>query len=98
LDYTYGCYHSRGGKAFICLTSSVVEKDGTRRSRIRPFLDPGTITTLPRVMVNYVVTEYGLINLKGKSTIERAKALISIAHPDFRDELNEHAKRMNIQM
>jgi len=98
LDYTYGCYHSRGGKAFICLSSSVVEKDGTRRSRIRPFLDPGTITTLPRVMVNYVVTEYGVINLKGKSTWERAKALISIAHPDFRDELNEHARRMNIQM
>ncbi len=98
LDYTYGCYHSRGGKAFICLSSSVVEKDGTRKSRIKPFLDPGTITTLPRVMVNYVVTEYGMINLKGKSTWERAKALISIAHPDFRDELNEHAKRMNIQM
>jgi butyryl-CoA:acetate CoA-transferase len=98
LDYTYGCYHSRGGKAFICLSSSVVEKDGTRKSRIRPFLDPGTITTLPRVMVNYVVTEYGVINLKGKSTWERAKALISIAHPDFREELNEHAKRMNIQM
>jgi acyl-CoA hydrolase len=49
-------------------------------------------------MVNYVVTEYGLINLKGKSTWERAKALISIAHPDFREELNEHARRMNIQM
>lgn len=98
LDYTYGCYHSRGGKAFICLSSSVVEKDGTRKSRIRPFLEPGTITTLPRVMVNYVVTEYGIINLKGKSTWERAKALISIAHPDFREELCEHAKRMNIQM
>ncbi len=98
LDYTYGCYHSRGGKALICLSSSVVDKDGSRRSRIRPFLEPGTITTLPRVMVNYVVTEYGMINLKGKSTWERAKALISIAHPDFRDELMEHARRMNIQM
>ncbi|MFH0781893.1 MAG: acetyl-CoA hydrolase/transferase C-terminal domain-containing protein [Pseudomonadota bacterium] len=98
LDYTYGCYHSRGGKALICLSSSVVEKDGTRRSRIRPFLEPGTITTLPRVMVNYVVTEYGLINLKGKSTWERANALISIAHPDFREELTEHARKMNIQM
>lgn len=98
LDYTYGCYHSRGGKALICLASSVVGRDGVRKSRIRPFLDPGTITTLPRVMVNYVVTEYGLVNLKGKSTWERAKALISIAHPDFRDELLEHAERMNIQM
>jgi butyryl-CoA:acetate CoA-transferase len=98
LDYTYGCYHSRGGKALICLSSSVVDREGVRKSRIRPFLDPGTITTLPRVMVNYVVTEYGMINLKGKSTWERAKALISIAHPDFRDELMEHARRMNIQM
>ena len=98
LDYTYGCYHSRGGKALICLASSVVDKEGVRKSRIRPFLDPGTITTLPRVMVNYVVTEYGLVNLKGKSTWERAKALISIAHPDFREELLEHAERMNIQM
>ncbi|SHO46444.1 acetyl-CoA hydrolase/transferase family protein [Desulfopila aestuarii] len=98
LDYTYGCYHSRGGKALICLSSSVVDRDGTRKSRIRPFLEPGTITTLPRVMVNYVVTEYGMINLKGKSTWERAKALISIAHPEFRDELMEHAKRMNIHM
>lgn len=98
LDYTYGCYHSRGGKALICLSSSVVDRDGNRKSRIRPFLEPGTITTLPRVMVNYVVTEYGMINLKGKSTWERAKALISIAHPDFREELMEHAKIMNIQM
>ncbi|SDP12249.1 acetyl-CoA hydrolase/transferase family protein [Desulforhopalus singaporensis] len=98
LDYTYGCYHSRGGKAFICLASSVVDKEGNRKSRIRPFLEPGTITTLPRVMVNYVVTEYGMVNLKGKSTWERAKALISIAHPDFREELLEHAKRMNIKM
>lgn len=98
LDYTYGCYHSPGGKAFICLASSVMDKDGTRKSRIRPFLEPGTITTLPRVMVNYVVTEYGMINLKGKSTWERARALISIAHPEFREELMEHAKRMNIKM
>lgn len=98
LDYTYGCYHSKGGKAFICLTSSITDKKGIKKSRIRPFLEPGTITTLPRVMVNYVVTEYGMINLKGKSTWERAKALISIAHPDFREELMEHAKRMNIQM
>ena len=97
-DYTYGCYHSRGGKALICLSSSVVDKDGTRHSRIRPFLEPGTITTLPRVFVNYVVTEYGIVNLKGKSTWERANALVSIAHPEFREELTEKAKMMNLQM
>lgn len=95
-DYTYGCYHSKNGKSFICLTSTKEDKAGNIRSRIRPFLDPGTITTLPRTVVNYVVTEYGMVNLKGKSTWERAQALISIAHPDFRDELMEQAENMNI--
>jgi len=98
LDYTYGCYHSRGGKALICLASCKEDKSGNKVSRIRPFLEPGTITTLPRVVVNYVVTEYGMVNLKGKSTWERAKALISIAHPDFREELMEQAKTMKIHM
>jgi butyryl-CoA:acetate CoA-transferase len=97
-DYTYGCYHSKGGKALICLSSTSSDKAGNKTSRIRPFLEPGTITTLPRTVVNYVVTEYGMVNLKGKSTWERAKALISIAHPDFRDELMEHAKKMRIHM
>jgi len=98
LDYTYGCYHSKGGKALICLSSHTTDKQGNKISRIRPFLEPGTITTLPRVVVNYVVTEFGLVNLKGKSTWERAKALISIAHPEFRDELLEHARTMKIHM
>jgi butyryl-CoA:acetate CoA-transferase len=95
-DYTYGCYHSKGGKSFICLTSSAKDKAGNIKSRIRPFLDPGTITTLPRTIVNYVVTEFGMVNLKGKSTWERAMALISVSHPDFRAELLEQAEKMNI--
>lgn len=95
-DYTYGCYHAKNGQSFICLSSTKKDKAGYLRSRIRPFLDPGTITTLPRTVVHYVVTEYGMVNLKGKSTWERAQALISIAHPDFREELMGQALKMNI--
>ena len=95
-DFNYGSYHSKGGRSFICLSSTKKDKDGNIKSRIRPFLDPGTIVTLPRTAVHYVVTEYGMANLKGKSTWERAKALIEIAHPDFREDLMRNAEIMNI--
>jgi len=95
-DFAYGSYHSRGGKAFICLASTKTHKDGTVTSRIRPFVDHGTIVTLPRTAVQYVVTEYGIASLKGKSTWQRAEALIGIAHPDFREELMRDAEKMNI--
>jgi len=96
LDFAYGAYHSAGGKSFICFTSTTKDKDGKIRSRIRPSFDTGTIVTLPRTITNYVVTEHGIVNLKGKSTWERAEALISIAHPLFRDELVRDAERMGI--
>lgn len=95
-DFAYGAYHSQGGKSFICLSSTVTAKDGTVKSRIRPVFDPGTIVSLPRTMTHYIVTEFGVVNLKGKSTWERAEALISIAHPDFRESLIEEAERMKI--
>lgn len=95
-DFQYGAYHSEGGKAFICFTSTAKRKDGEIVSRIQPTLSPGTIVTLPRTAVHNVVTEYGLVNLKGKSTWERAEALISIAHPDFRDNLIKEAEKMKI--
>lgn len=95
-DFAYGSYHSKGGKAFICLASTKTDKEGNRTSRIRPFVDHGTIVTLPRTAVQYVVTEYGVASLKGKSTWQRAEALINIAHPDFREGLVRDAEKMNI--
>jgi acyl-CoA hydrolase len=73
-------------KSFICLASTY-DRRGESRSRIVLNLTQGNIVTTPRSDVMYVVTEYGLVNLKGKSVAERAIALISIAHPDFRDQL-----------
>jgi acyl-CoA hydrolase len=90
LQFVRGAYASKGGKSFICL-SSTYDKKGTRRSRIVLNLTPGNVVTTPRSDVMYVVTEYGIVNLKGKSVAERAKALISIAHPDFREELDKQA-------
>ena len=96
LDFVMGAYLSKGGKSFICMSSTVTGKDGTVKSRILPTLTPGSIATDPRSCVQYIVTEYGLVNLKGLSTWERAEALISIAHPDFRDELIQSAEKMGI--
>ncbi len=96
VDFMLGSYRSKGGKGFICLKSTATKKDGTVVSRIRPTFDPCTIVTTPRSLVNYVVTEYGIVQLKGRSTWERAEALISIAHPDFREDLIKEAEKMRI--
>ena len=96
LDFAMGAYLSKGGKSFICMSSTVTGKDGVTKSRIVPTLSPGTIVTDPRSCVHYVVTEYGMINVKGLSTWERAEAAISIAHPDFRDQLIKDAEKMGI--
>jgi acyl-CoA hydrolase len=90
LQFVRGAYASKGGKSFICLASTY-EKKGMRKSRIVLDLTPGNIVTTPRSDVMYVVTEYGMVNLKGKSVAERAKALIAIAHPDFREGLERGA-------
>jgi acyl-CoA hydrolase len=90
LQFVRGAYASKGGKSFICL-SSTYEKKGERRSRIVFTLTPGNIVTTPRSDVMYVVTEYGMANLKGKSVAERANAIISLAHPDFREGLEREA-------
>ncbi|MDY3240688.1 MAG: acetyl-CoA hydrolase/transferase C-terminal domain-containing protein [Anaerovoracaceae bacterium] len=96
LDYVMGAFKSNGGKSFLCLPSTRTLKDGTKESLIRPTLPEGSIVSTPRSGVHYIVTEYGAVNLKGKNTYERAELLVSIAHPDFRDELIEAAKKMGI--
>ena len=95
-DFVLGAYLSNGGKSFICLSSTFKKKDGTLASRIRPTLAEGSIVTDTRVNTMYVVTEYGCVNLKGLSSWERAEALISIAHPDFREELSQAAQKQKI--
>ncbi len=95
LQFVRGAYASKGGKSFMCL-SSTYEKGGRRESRIVATLTPGNIVTTPRSDVMYVVTEYGVVNLKGKSVAERASALISIAHPDFREELGREARAKHL--
>ena len=95
LDYLTGASMSRGGKAFICMTSSFVDKAGERHSRILPqFM--GDIVTDPRSQGYFIVTEYGVINLAGRSTWERAEMLVSIAHPDFRENLIKAAQKQKI--
>jgi len=95
LQFVRGAYASKGGKSFICL-SSTYEREGVRKSRIAVSLTPGNITTAPRSDMMYVVTEYGIVNLKGRSVPERATAMISIAHPDFRDELAREARQHDL--
>jgi RimJ/RimL family protein N-acetyltransferase len=90
-DFLRGAALSPGGKAIVCLASTT--EDGAE-SRIRPMLAAGEGVTIARSDVHFVVTEYGVAYLFGKSIGERAMALIEIAHPEFRDELLEEAKRL----
>ena len=97
LDFVIGAFHSRGGKSFLAFSSTYKDKkDGQIKSRIKPFLTPGSVVTVPRTMVHYLVTEYGLVNMKARSIWGRAESLISIAHPDFREDLIKSAQEMGI--
>jgi 4-hydroxybutyrate CoA-transferase len=89
VDFIRGAAHSKGGKSMIALPSTA--KDD-KLSRITTRLNPGGGVVTSRGDVEYVVTEFGTANLRGKSISERAHALIRIAHPDFRDELKDFAK------
>ena len=96
LDFVMGAYLSKGGKSFICCSSAFTDKQGNLHSRILPTLDNGSIVTDTRANVHYLVTEYGKVCLKGLSSWQRAEAIISIAHPQFRDELIASAEQMKI--
>ncbi|MDY3619099.1 butyryl-CoA:acetate CoA-transferase [Agathobaculum sp.] len=96
LDFVLGAYLSKGGKSFICCSSTFQQKDGTLASRIRPTLQDGSVVTDARPNVHWFVTEYGKVCLKGLSSWQRAEALISVAHPDFRESLIADAEKMHI--
>lgn len=96
LDFVLGAYLSNGGKSFICCSSTFMTRDGEMKSRIVPTLQPGSVVTDTRANIHYLVTEYGKVNLKGLSTWEKCDAIISVAHPDFRDELIAEAEKMHI--
>ena len=95
LDFLVGASSSKGGKAFICMSSTFKDKKGILYSRVLPQFN-GDIITSPRSQVYFLATEYGVINMEGKSTWERAEDLISIAHPDFRDGLIKEAEERKI--
>lgn len=96
LDFATGAYLSEGGISFICCNAAYKDKDGNLKSRIVPTLPTGSIVTVPRSQTHCIVTEYGIADLAGRSSWQRAEALIEIAHPDLRDELIKSAEKMNI--
>jgi len=91
LDYVRGAYNSRGGKSILAFYSTA--RKG-QVSRVVPRLDSGAVITTPRMDVHYLVTEHGAVNLKGKSTRDRALDIISLAHPQFRGSLLREAENM----
>ncbi len=97
VDFLTGAYLSKGGQAFICCNSTFTDrKTGKLQSRILPVFEPGTIVTAPRSQAHCLVTEWGLVELAGRSLWERAERIISVAHPDFRDSLIASAEKRGI--
>ncbi len=91
VDFVRGAQWSKGGRSILAFHSTAAKG---KLSRIVPHIDEGAVVTTARTDVHYIVTEYGSANLRGKSVPERAKALISIAHPDFREDLEREAAKI----
>ena len=89
-DFAYGAAHSKGGRSILIMHSTT----NKGASKIKPILTPGSAVTIPRTYTDYVVTEYGVAHLRGRSVRDRVKDLIAIAHPDARDELMFEAKKL----
>lgn len=96
VDYVRGAQMSKGGKSIIALTSTLEKKDGSKLSKIVSSFPAGTAVTTARSDVQYVATEYGCVDLSTLTIQDRARALINLSHPDFRDELAEQAKQLGI--
>ena len=90
-----GAYSPGGHSVSVTPSSSVPSATGERVSRIVPALDPGGVVTVPRTYVDYVVTEQGIAELRGKTIKERVRALLEVSHPDFRDHIEDEARRLH---
>jgi acetyl-CoA hydrolase len=95
LDFIYGASRSKNGVPIIALPSTAIMKDGTRVSKIASMLKQGAGVVTTRNHVRYIVTEFGVAELYGKTIHQRAQALINIAHPEFREELTRQAKELH---
>ena len=93
LDFVRGAYNSKGGKSFIAFYSTA---KGGEVSRIVTGFEPGAVVTTPRMNTHFLVTEYGVANLKGLTTQERAMKISGLAHPKFLDDLLREAEEMRL--
>ncbi len=96
LDFILGAKKSKGGKSILSLNSTYTDKDGKMNSRIMSVFPAGTIVTTPRTLTEYIITEYGVANMRLRTVKERVRSLIAIAHPDFRDQLTFEAKKYGL--
>lgn len=93
-DFAYGAYHAPGGKGIIAINATA--KHGTI-SRIVPQLKPGAVVSISRNIVDYIVTEYGIAKLRGKTIAQRVEELINVAAPEFREELRKQARELKLR-
>lgn len=96
LDFVRGAQMAKGGRSYIAVTSTYDNSRTGRGSRIVPVFKSGTAVTTPRSEVQYIVTEFGCVDLKALTMKERVKAMINLAHPDFRSQLTDEAKSMHL--
>jgi acyl-CoA hydrolase len=96
IDFVQAAFKSNGGRSFLCLSSTHTGKDGNLATRVVPTLPEGSIVTTPRSLADYVVTENGIVRLKGKSSWQKAELIISLANDKFKDELVIAANKMGI--
>ena len=96
VDFITGAMEAEHGRAFLAMHATFTDKTGKMHSNIIPHFTGGDIITTPRTQAPNIVTEYGIASLPGKTTWQRAEALVNIAHPDFRDELIRAAEEQKI--
>lgn len=96
LDFVTGAYDAPNGQSFLAMSSYFTDRQGVRHSRILPKFTAGDIITTPRTQTVNIVTEYGIAELPGKPVWQRAEAIISIAHPDFREPLIKAAEKQGV--